>query len=486
MRLPHLAFAALIALMPSAAQAGNDSQGAETAVSVTLEVPEPSVTQHGLDVEGGTIAYEARVEMIEITDAARELAAHIFTTAYIAEGDDRPVTFLMNGGPGAASAYLHVGGLGPWTIDTDELGRPVDSGALIENPDTWLAFTDLVFLDPVGTGFSRPVDPGDTSFYDHDADLDSIARAIDLWLDGNERRASLVYLAGESYGGYRAAALPKRLMHGRGIQLAGTILISPVIDFSTVRHHAARPLSWALLLPSYAAAAAGHDRAEEVLADELRAFALEDYLLALVHPARMEALVPRLAEITGLDADLLHERRGRIRPNEFRNRLLADDRLVVSAYDGLIAVPRPARSRSTHVDPVLDGMTPAYVTGILDHLRTRLDWRHGRDYRLLNREVHRAWTYGFGGRQGYISALGDLQEVMALDPGFRLLSVHGETDLVTPWLATEWLMEQIDDALGGADDRLIFAAYPGGHMFYMRPDARAAFAADAARFFAGR
>lgn len=485
MTLRLLAILVLLGLAPLAPVA--HAEQAAPAPVVAGEV-QPSVTQHRMAIDGETLEFSGRVEMFALADETGTAEAHLFTVSYIADdaGADRPVTFLMNGGPGAASAYLHVGGVGPWVIDTDSMGRPTGDDALVVNPDTWLAFTDLVFIDPVGTGFSRPTDPDDRSFYDRDADLDSLARLIELWLDTHDRLTAPVYLAGESYGGYRAAALPRRMMHDRGIRLAGTVLVSPVIDFSHLRHHSTRPLSWAFVLPSYAATAAGHGLSDGADPEALRAFALEDYVLALIHPRRMPALLPRLAEITGLDEDLLRERRGRVAPGEFRRRVLAGENKIVSAYDGLVATADPDRSeRAPRVDPVLEGTAPAFVTGLLSHLRERLDWPHGRNYRLLNRRVNRAWTYGTGRSQGYASAMRELHEVMALDEGFRVFAVHGETDLVTPWLATEWLLEQLDDALGGAGDRLAFATYPGGHMFYMRPDASAAWRDDMARFFAG-
>ncbi len=476
-----------IGLAPAALLAEDPPEAEDTATAAAP--PEPVTTEHEITLDDRSLAYRARVEVLELTDGSGTPRGHLFTVAYMAdeeqgEAEDRPVTFFMNGGPGAASAYLHVGGLGPKTLRTDGMGQPVDGGTLEENLDTWLAFTDMVFLDPIGTGFSRPVEAGDDRYYGHGADLDSLSQAIELWLDGQDRRASPVYLAGESYGGYRAAALPKRMMHDRGVQLAGTVLISPVIDFSSIRHSPERPLSWALLLPSYAAAAAGHGKAESAEPEALSEFALTDYIAALIHPERMEALFPKLAAMTGLDASFLRERRGRVGPNEFRRRLLADEGKVVSAYDGLLTVPDPTPSRAhVRVDQILDGMTPAYVTGFLDHLRRNLEWREGRDYTLLSRSVNRAWSYGLNGRQGYLSAMEDLQEVMALAPEFRVLTVHGESDLVTPWLASHWLLAQVNDALGGVEDRLAFARYSGGHMFYMRPDASTALARDAAAFY---
>lgn len=452
--------------------------------------PEPVVTSHEMTIDGETLSYDAQVEMLEITDDAGDPTAHLFTVAYTAgdgDGRERPVTFLMNGGPGAASAYLHVGGVGPRTIRTDAEGRPVGGGELISNPDTWLAFTDLVFLDPVGTGFSRAVEADDDRFYNREADLNSLAQAIEVWLDERDRRASPVYLAGESYGGYRAAALPKRLMHDRGVQIAGVILISPVIDFATIRHSPGRPLSWALVLPSYAATAAAHGKAEPIESETLAAFALEDYVMALIHPERMDAILPRLAELTGLDEEFLRQRRGRVQPSEYRRRLLANEGLLISSYDGLLTVPDPTPERAeARVDLILDGMTPAFAGGFLDHLRRNLEWRHGRDYELLNREVSRAWSFGVGRGQGYVDAMTELREVLALDSDFRVLAAHGETDLVTPWLASSWLLEQIDDTLREARGRTVFARYPGGHMFYMRPNAGAALRIDAKAFYAGR
>ncbi len=454
----------------------------------TSPLAAPVVTGHTLELADGTdLAYEATVGYVALGDDAANPDARILTVAYTVAEAERPVTFLVNGGPGAASAYLHVGGLGPRVLATDDRGLPAHRPARLEdNPHTWLAFTDLVFVDPPGTGFSRAMGVDQDDYLEPDADLAMLAAVVDLWLDAAGRRGDAVYLAGESYGGYRAAALPARLMRDAGIGVRGTILVSPVIDFATIRHHAFRPLSWAFLLPAYAASAEALGRQGEgaLAGAEVHAFALGDYLEALVHPAaRLESVLDRLVATTGIEADLWRKGNGRLPVATFRREILADEGRIVSAYDGGVHVadPRPTSAFPT-VDPILDGLTAPLTTVMLEHLRTGLGWSEGRGYRLLSREVNRAWRWGSERRQGYLSAANDLGDALALDEGFEIWAVHGAADLVTPYLASAWLLDQIGAVAG--PDRVRTTVHEGGHMFYMRPDAAAAVAVEARGFYA--
>ena len=452
-------------------------------------LPAPVVTQHALTLaDGSDLAYAARVGYVALGDDPAAPDARILSVAYTVDEPDarRPVTFLVNGGPGAASAYLHVGGLGPRVLATDDRGMPASNPPrLVDNPDTWLAFTDLVFVDPPSTGFSRAMGAEAQDYFDPTADLAMLSAVIDLWLDEAGRRSDPVYLAGESYGGYRAAALPVRLMREAGIAVRGTVLVSPVIDFAAIRHRQHRPLSWAFLLPSYAASAEAFGRqGEGALAGEaLHDFALGDYLLALVQPQqRLEGVIDRLVATTGIEADLWRKGKGRVPVAAFRRQLLADEGRIVSAYDGGVGVPDPRpTSAFPAVDPILDGLTAPLTTAMLDHLRGPLGWSEGRGYRLLNREVNRAWRWGSDRAQGYLSAMDDLADALALEPGFQVWAVHGRTDLVTPYLASTWLLDQLGAV--AADGRAVNTVHPGGHMFYMRPDAAAAVAEEARRFY---
>jgi carboxypeptidase C (cathepsin A) len=441
-----------------------------------------ATTEHLLALPEGELAYTATAGHLTLEDARGHTAGRVFVVAYEGEGDGRPVTFAFNGGPGAASAYLHLGALGPAALATDDEGTPRHPPATEPNPGSWLAFTDLVFIDPIGTGFSRPdpeLENARDRFWTVEGDLDSIAEVIRLWLDRHGRWGDPLYLAGESYGGYRAAVLAARLPRRHGIAVTGAVLISPVLDFQTIRGGALDPLPWIGLLPSLVASARDLGVARPPERAEVEAFALGDYARALLEPERLDEVLPVLAEWTGIEEPLWRARRGRIGASEFRRLLLRDQDRLLSAYDGAVAAADPDPVAPFQgFDPLLDGLTAPFTTAYLRYLADALEVDAPTDFRLLSREVHRAWRWPR--RQGFLSAVGELQEALSLLPSLRVLVVHGETDLVTPYFASEWVLRQIRANVAPADGALASALLPGGHMMYLREDARAALA-EAAR-----
>lgn len=484
---PPLVPALLLALCLVASGATSADQDA------TTSLPEPVTTEHQLELANGDrLEYSATAGYIPL-GPREQPKARVFTTSYTVESDTpRPVTFLVNGGPGAASAYLNVGGLGPRILATDDRGLAASTPPrLVDNPRTWLAFTDLVFIDPVGTGFSRVMEGDAEAYFSRDGDLEAMEETLERWLDTQGRRGDPVYLAGESYGGYRAAALPARLMRQSGISVSGTVLISPALDYAMLQPGTARPVAWALGLPSVTAAARAQGRLGDDPPDQAaaEAFALGEYLQGLLHPRDIDtAWIDRVASFTGLDPRRLQATGGRIPLAMTQRGLLLDEGRLVSLYDGGIDNPDPVptRTRPQGADAILEGLIAPLSTAMLDHLRNGLEWEHGHQYRLLSREVFREWDWEGSGREGHFSALDDLATALALDRHFRIFSVHGETDLITPYFATQWLLGQIAHAAGeDPEARIMPRAYPGGHMLYMRGDARAALFEDAAAFYRG-
>jgi len=452
-------------------------------------LPDASVTRHTLAVGDRELRFTATAGAVTLTDDDGKAEAEIGYVAYGLDVDDpadRPVTFAVNGGPGAASAYLHLGVLGPWRLplgeDAISPSQPVD---LVPNAETWLDFTDLVFVDPVGTGFSRLVEPTDAlreRYLSVDGDSEALAAFIARWSLENGRIRSPKYFIGESYGGFRGPLVAEALQREHSMALSGMTLLSPVLDFGWRAEGGASPLPQVSLLPSFAAAAMEAEGAVDPVAlAAVEAYAagefVVDLLAGLEDEVARERLVERVAELTGLDPALVERRAGRLDLRSFaREHRRADERLV-SVYDTGISAddPAPETPFARRPDPVLDTMTPPLTTAMLAHYQNTLNWLPDRRYRLLDGEVNRAWRWGPG--RSPPEAVSALRRLLALDPAFRVLVVHGYTDLVTPYFESTLVLRQIRGFTPA--DRLRQVTYAGGHMFYTREASRVAFRQDA-------
>ena len=422
--------------------------------------------------------FTAAVETIKLANPAGTTTAEVVTTAFWRDAPGRPVTFAINGGPGSASAWLGMLALGPWRVEVQLPVSPSQDPAPIDNAETWLAFTDLVFIDPPGTGYSRAVpdtEDGRRPFLSVDGDVQALAATIQRWLLLHHRLAAPVYIAGESYGGFRAPRLARTLL-GRGVGVRGLVLVSPVLDFNG-RDAPYDPMHWAARLPAVAALARGAT-AREQLADA-EAYARGDYVTDLLRgpndTAAVDRLVTRTAALTGLDPALV--RRLGARPDD--EAVLRANGRVASPYDATVAAadPFPTALRDNSPDPILDGLR-APVTAAMLTVYERLDWQPDgapRQYELLNGAISRQWDWGRGNTRP--EAMTALRQYLALDPAAHVLVAHGFTDLVTPYFASAMLLDQVPAASGG--DRLGLRVYPGGHMPYLDRAARAALAADA-------
>lgn len=456
-------------------------------------LPEASVTRHALALADRELHFTTTAGAVTLTDNTGKAEADIAYVAYALDADDpadRPVTFAVNGGPGAASAYLHLGVLGPWRLELGEdaisPSQPVD---LVANAETWLDFTDLVFVDPVGTGFSRLVEPTDAlreRYLSVDGDIEALAAFIARWSLENGRIRSPKHFIGESYGGFRGPLVAEALQREHGMALSGMTLLSPVLDFGWRAPGGASPLPLVSLLPSLAAAAMEAEGAvdPEALA-AVEAYAAGDFVVDLLaglgDEMARERLVDRVAELTGLDPALVERHAGRLDLQTFaREHRRADERLV-SVYDTGVSAddPAPETPFARRPDPVLDAMTPPLTTAMLAHYQDTLNWLPDRRYMLLNRGVNRAWRWGSGRSQP--EAVSALRRMLALDSAFRVLVVHGYTDLVTPYFESTLVLRQIRGFTPA--DRLRQTTYPGGHMFYTRETSRQAFREDAADLY---
>ncbi len=387
-----------------------------------------SVTHHSVRINGIRINYEAAAGTITTKDESGKPLADFFFVSYTKEPptrpEDRPITFVFNGGPGAAAVWLHLGAAGPRRIALEHDGIPgPPPHGLIDNDQTWLDVSDLVFIDPVGTGYSRPA-PGQkaSEFYGVQPDLESISEFIRLYLTRYERWDSPKFLAGESYGTTRAAGLSSYLLNHDGIDLNGIILISTVLNFQTLEPEEGNDLPYALYLPSYTAIALYHHKLEtaeeDLLLNEVEQYALHDYLDALGQGGSLtkdarDDVVAHLARYTGLPPDLIDKANLRIGPDMFRKQLLNDQRLIIGRYDGRITGldANPAAGYPQY-DPSFSLYLPVYAGAFNDYVRRQLKYESDLDYKVLSDTVG-PWDFGRpGGAGGYLerhrrSALGN-------------------------------------------------------------------------------
>jgi carboxypeptidase C (cathepsin A) len=450
-------------------------------------LPGDSFTEHTLQTAEGALNYTATAGIIPLYGQSGDEIAGVFHTAYVAKNPagPRPLSFAFNGGPGAASAFLNLGLLGPRRLDFGSDGRSASEAKLTDNPDSWLRFTDLVFVDPIGTGWSRTVKGDDAKdFWGVARDADSIAKVISLYVAKNNRAAGPIYLIGESYGGFRAAKVARALQRDYGIAVSGIVMLSPLLEAWLTFGDDQSALRAALALPSLAAAnlAAENKLTPEALA-QAEKFALTDYLLGLAGPPLTgdvaQAFYKRVADITGLPLDAVSKARGFVTDSFLKT--LRNGK-VVSRYDADFAVDDPfPEERAAHgPDPILDGLARAYGGAFANYARNELGYQTEVTYKLLAGDVTGHWDWGHGGR-GQAGIDSDLRVLLSFDPHFRLLIAHGMTDMVTPYADSRYVLDHLPPAnpLGRTQLKL----YRGGHMFYLNAQARRAFSNDAGTFY---
>ena len=504
-RLPLYAALMLSLALPLGAGAQEQGGGREQAQGQQQEarrprpeardaqaLPAESVTRHTLQLPGRTLSFTATAGHLTLTDQQGAPQAEIGFVAYTRDDADpatRPVTFAVNGGPGASSAYLHLLAIGPWQLPLGGPGiSPSASSTLVPNAETWLDFTDLVFIDPPGTGYSRVVggDQARERFYSVQGDIDGLAAATMRWLKEKNRLTSPKFFVGESYGGFRGPLLAQKLQSDQGIGFSGLVLVSPVFDFDWLDQGSGAPWTNAALLPSLAAEKLS--RAGPVSRDKLQeaeAYASGEYLVDLMRGLQdkqaVERVSRRVADLSGLNPELTRRLAGRIDMRTVQRELRRDSSQVVSAYDTNVAIadPNPTSQSSRFEDPVLDGMTAPLTSAVIQHLTQTLNYKAEGRYNLLNGSINGAWRWG-SGRNGPES-LEELRQALSLDGNLRVLVAHGFTDLVTPYYASQLLLNQLPEL--GPQKRVALAVYEGGHMFYSRQASRQAFKADVQRLF---
>ena len=499
LRRTLLPLLALLAIAPAALAPGAWAQGhaaqskppqsSQLAGSGVLRLlPLDAVSEKEIAVSGRNIAYTATAGTLSLFDQSGERIAAVFYVAYVAKGADaarRPITFVFNGGPGAASTYLNLGLAGPRIADFGPDGRDGAAAKLIDNADTWLAFTDLVMIDPIGTGWSRAAKAdGGGAFWGVRQDADVLAKVIALYAARNGRAASPKYLLGESYGGFRAVKVARVLQSDQGTVVTGIVTVSPMLEAAFQWGGARFALGASLQFPSIVATELERRKkfTPAALAEAER-FAITEYLTALAGAPltgdKAKAFYGRVAELTGLPVDVVAKTRGYVR-GAYLQHLRASGR-AVSLYDTTFAVPDPYPESTSRrgSDPMLDGFTRALSGLFVGYARDELGFRTDMTYILLAHGVSSKWEWG--GRREPPGVSDDLRMLLSLNPSFRFLVAHGRTDLVTPYGVSRYVLDHLPDI--GGPDRAQLKVYRGGHMFYFNPDARRAFTADAKAFY---
>ena len=464
----------------------------------------PVTTSHTMLSGVLPLFYKATAGHLILKNDTGAETARIFYIAYEKRGEaagKRPITFAFNGGPGSSSVWLHLGALGPRRVAFNDDGTPPAPPArLISNDCSWLSFTDLVFIDPVGTGYSRSADDkNDKQFYDMKADIESVGDFIRLYLTRVQRWSSPVYLCGESYGTTRAVGLLGYLHDKHGIDTSGIVLLSPVLDFSTIAFGQTNDMAAALALPTYAAAARYHKKSTAAFSQqtEVRAaveqFSIGPYLSALAQgnalsPGQRDDTATRLAEVAGVSKEYTLKSNLRIEPARFRKELLRDSARIIGRMDARLTMPdTDGTGDGAAADPSLDRYSGLFASAVNDYLRRELNVRDDLPYWYLNGEVGRAWNWrtGIQGGQGYVDVTQQLTDAMHLNPSLRVFIATGLYDLATPYYTAVYTVNHLalDQSL---EKNIILHTYPAGHMMYTERATLQQLNRDAAAFYRNR
>jgi carboxypeptidase C (cathepsin A) len=437
-----------------------------------------------MQLDGKTLHYTVTVGSLPVNDQNKKIGEVVFT-AYTLEGQDRPVTFALNGGPGAASVYLNLGAIGPKHLEFGMEGdSPSDPTKLTDNPGTWLNFTDLVFIDPVGTGYSRSLVAADETkkqFYSTDADIHYLSRIIYDWLVTNGRMSSRKYLVGESYGGYRGPRITHYLQTQLGVAMNGLVLVSPYLNPSLDDDGDVSPLPWMLTLPSITAAHLERQQGltPEAMADVIsytRGEYASDLLKGRSDPEATPRIVKRVTEMTGLEEEFVRRAGGRLETGAYLREVFRENGKIGSVYDSNVTAydPFPFAPEQRTNDPLLESIIAPTTTAMVDFVTRVVGWKTDARYNALSYEVGSQWD--FESRALRRGAVPDLRQAVAADPKLRVIIAHGWNDLSCPFMGSVLTVDQMP-VMGDAT-RVAVHEYPGGHMFYSRPSSQAALRQD--------
>ena len=441
-------------------------------------LPADAQTQQSIELDGKTLKYTVTVGSLPVRDKDGKISGDVVFTSYTVEGKDRPVTFAVNGGPGASSVFLNIGAIGPKHLKVGNEGdSPSDPTTLSDNPGTWLDFTDLVFIDPVGTGFSRATVPEAQAkklFYSTTPDIEYLSRIVYDWLVKNDRLSSRKYLVGESYGGFRGPRITYYLQSQLGVAMNGVVLVSPYLNPTIESDGDMSPLPWMMTLAPITAA---HLEREKKLTPEAMqdviAYTMGEYATTLLKgrsdQAAMDKMIAHVTELTGLDPSFVKFSGGRLETRAYLREVYREEGKLGSVYDSNVTSfdPFPFAPEQRANDPLLASMIAPMTTAMVDFVTRVVGWKVDARYNALSYDVNRLWDRGQDLRSGSVP---QLREAVAADPKLRVMIVHGWNDLSCPFMGSILTVDQMP--VMGDPTRVSVHEYPGGHMFYTRESSR--------------
>jgi len=500
--LPLLMFFQVPSPVPSA-----QPRQTETPQSQTQGRPAPSpereeapiVSKHSIHVGTRTLSYTTTTGFMPIKNAVSgDTEARMFYVAYtldgVSAGEKRPLMFSFNGGPGSASVWLHLGALGPRRIKMlDDGMMPPPPYEMEDNQQTWLTETDMVFIDPVGTGYSRAAKPDlAAKFFGINGDIESVGEFIRMYLTRSERWMSPLYLVGESYGTTRASGLSNWLFE-HGVGLNGIALISTVMNFQTIRFANNNDMPLVLILPSYATTAWYHKKLSQAMqsrsvaqvAQEARNFAANEFMPAMMRidslsASERDALADKFGALTGLSRQYIINNNFRIELGEFMKELLRDRRKTIGRLDSrFLGIDRDAGGDSTDGDPSMNAIRPPYTAAFNDYIRRDLGYKADTEYYILGGGITAPWNYNVS--NGYADTSIPLKDAMAKNPYMKILIACGYYDMATPFYAAEYTVSAMN-LEPELRRNISFEYYEAGHMMYIEKNSLKKLHDDAAEF----
>ena len=484
-----------LAVAPTArlfAQAADQKPPEAKAADPAESKEDSSVTEHVAHIGGQMISYKATIGSIALKNAQGEPTALMYYTAYtrtdVKDMGQRPVAFIYNGGPGSASIWMHIGAFGPRRVAVKESGyTPPPPYQLTDNANSLLDRTDMVFIDPIGTGFSHAVGKAhDKDFWGVDEDVHSMAQFVNIYVTRHSRWNSPKFLIGESYGTFRSAALGNYLQSHDNMTINGIVLISSVLDLSTISFLPGQDLSYVLYLPTYAATAWYHKAVKDAPADmhafvdEARAYAVGPYASALMKGASISAtekaaVAAKLSHFTGLSEDYLLKADLRVVEPQFTAELLRNRGETAGRLDSRFAGPNgDLLSEFSGSDPQSDAISGAYVAAFNVYIKDELKFGQGdRPYIALSQVANGAWDWKHGGGgfgfPGAPTTEPDLAQAILTNPHLQVEIENGYFDLATPFFGTEYTREHLGLS-SKLTNNIQLKYYDAGHMMYVRDE----------------
>jgi carboxypeptidase C (cathepsin A) len=478
------------------AQKATDTEQQTPNSSEQAYIENASITHHTLNINGKSLSYTATAGYMPMKNEANKLIAKIFFIAYTKDNQktdsQQPITFAFNGGPGSSSIWLHMGALGPQRVELANDGTTLPkSYKLVDNEYTWLDFTDIVFVDPVGTGYSRASEDANAQqFYNMDEDVKIMGEFVRLYVTEYQRWLSPKYIAGESYGTTRAVALVGQMQSKHGMLIDGLVLISTALNFETLSFDQGNDLSYVLVIPSYTAAAWYHKKLSGDLQASLQKakdWAINEYMPALAKGSGLSdsehvKIVKTLAYYSGLSESYIENNQMRIPNYQFTSELLHDSSFIIGQLDSRVKIPYiqtiPGYPSN---DPSLFIVEGPFVAVFNDYVRNNLGFKTDISYKFLSEKINESWTWSKG-QQGYVNVTDSLAQTLSFNEHLRVFVASGYFDLTTPWLSQEYTLTHLI-LKPVLRKNITHKFYESGHQIYTSTDALEKLTQDVSSFF---